>query len=489
MRAGDRRVAAHTLNDANFQVHGGLVYYRNKLYVPAASKITETDDHLGEIKVRLRDAILIRAHLMSLHSRANRVKDLASELFSWPHIAADAEECVYNCPDCNWYHKDEDSCGVFRHESLMRYLYAVLYIDHITDLKKKDGYDSILRVREGLIGLTWLIAVKGTGLAEVKRVLTLFVFAEVGYPDMIRADNAFAPLGDWLRGLGVTLKCGEEGNPRSTNLVEQPNFLDKERILKTCRCLDNWPSAVPLLQLLARSHRPRGGLSELERLSGTNGRLPGQQCGPRKPSCTLPEHEILKELESIRKTLVSEAADRNLEGNLARLRKRGSTGLHDIRPNDVVLRRDAYRSKRALTAGPDRCGSVYLVVDRVGDQLRLRDLTKEILTIDGGQHQLGSQSLDSKKVTVDTEKRADDIRTGHARNYIRISAGLKSIYKVFQEPTRMETEEGPSEVFGVNLMTGGCLVRRKGEGSKIRSKITYYEVAPRYSLSSIWKAI
>jgi hypothetical protein len=251
MQAIEQRKPRHPfLQLAQCIVREGLLYYRDKIYVP------ESED--------LRVRILRQHHDNPSAGHPGRAKtfELLSRSYYWKGMNTDVRRYVENCRTCGRTKPRHD-----RHQGLLQPLpiperpWQDISVDFITHLPPSNGFDAILVVVDRLTKMRHYVPCYMTDSAEeVARLFTREIYRLHGAPKSVISDRDVRFVNSFWEHLSDRLQLDTRltvaHRPQGDGQTERMNAVLEQHLRAYVSYLqDDWVDWLPLAEFSANSLR------------------------------------------------------------------------------------------------------------------------------------------------------------------------------------------------------------------------------------------
>jgi len=258
----------------------GLIYYRNRLFVPAAPE--------------LRLEVAHRTHSAGPAGHPGRVKtlDLLNRTYWWPGMSQFIATFVRDCALC-FRTKTPRSAppGFLKPLELPERPWTDISIDHVVDLPdcRRNGkvYRHILVVVDRLTKMRHFIAVTSLDTDELVEAFTHHVYRLHGAPNTIISDRGSSFVSDFWRRLSqrlrVTLRPSSAFHPETDGQTEIINAaMNKYLRGYVSFTQDDWVDWLPLAEFATNNQvNETTGISPFFANYGYNPHLGIEPAGPR----------------------------------------------------------------------------------------------------------------------------------------------------------------------------------------------------------------
>lgn len=276
----------------------GLVYFRDRLWVPGSSATTDTPDLRNDPKNELRTRLIQQVHDSPVQGHPGRegtTAALARQYF-WPLLVHHVRRFLRNCDVCGrtkaWR---ERKMGLLKPLPIPDRFWRELQMDFITDLPKSQGCSNILVIKDRLskeVCLEAMASMNAESCAD--RFLQCFVKYH-GWPRAITSDRGSNWTGKFWRHLclrlGIQQRLSTAYHPQTDGGAERAN----QDIYAHLRVYvnhkqDDWAKWLPVAQL-ALNIRPSSsiGMSPFRATHGFDAELPVPRSDPSALSASSPE--------------------------------------------------------------------------------------------------------------------------------------------------------------------------------------------------------
>ena len=227
----------------NFELRNGLLYFKNRVYVP--------DDS------RIRATILYQAHDSPLAGHVGRDKTYANvrRSYWWPGLHDAVKEYVATCDMCQRIkalrHKPH---GLLQPLEVPKEPWTHISMDHIMHLPSSNGYDSILVIVDRFSKMAKFVPAKSSDDApQLASQFLHHVFADHGLPRDIVSDRGptFASkfFTSICRQLNIKSSLSTAYHPQTDGQTERVNAILEEYLRAYLNFAeDNWYDLLPVAQ-------------------------------------------------------------------------------------------------------------------------------------------------------------------------------------------------------------------------------------------------
>lgn len=247
LRSGSR--VAKTFPLAESHEENGLIYYRDKLFIPE------------DTSLRLR---LLRTHHdtpVAGHPGKAGTLELLSREYWWPSVRKDCDQYVRNCHHCKRVKASrEPPTGLLKPLPIPLKPWTSISMDFVTQLPDSDGFDCILNVADRLSKQRHFIACHSD--IDARTLGDLFIehiFRLHGLPDDIISDRgpqfASAFWKQVCTRLGIDRRLSTAYHPQTDGQTEIFNAV-MEQYLRAFvnHNQDNWRELLPMAEFTANNH-------------------------------------------------------------------------------------------------------------------------------------------------------------------------------------------------------------------------------------------
>jgi hypothetical protein len=223
--------------------HGGYLYYRDRLYVPA-------DPELHAELLRMYHESPVSGHM----GRSRTYEALSREYY-WPGMLGYVEQWTRNCHTCRRITTSREAKqGVLKPLPIPDRAWQDLSMDFITHLPESNGFDAILVIVDRLTKMKHFVACRGTCDAEeVSRLFTKYVWKLHGLPKTIVSDRGPQFVSEFwshlTRRLGIQSLLSTAYHPETDGQTERANsFLEQYLRGQVSYLQDDWARWLPLAE-------------------------------------------------------------------------------------------------------------------------------------------------------------------------------------------------------------------------------------------------
>jgi hypothetical protein len=233
---------------AQCQAKEGLLYYRDKIYVP------EYED--------IRTKIIRQYHDNPSAGHPGRTKtfELVSRYYCWKGMSLDVRQYVSNCRTCGRIKARRD-----RHQGLLQPLpipersWQHISVDFITHLPLSNGYDAVLVIVDRLTKMRHYVPCHMTDNAEdVSRIFIREIYRLHGAPVSVISDRDIRFVNEFWKHLSKRLQLSTRmtvaHRPEGDGQTERMNAVLEQHLRAYISYMqDDWSDWLPLAEFAANS--------------------------------------------------------------------------------------------------------------------------------------------------------------------------------------------------------------------------------------------